>query len=1192
MKKRILSVLITLVMLVGLVTVMSISASAAGEHTHCVCGEAHASVGDHDAEVSTTFTAVTNQAELQNAGTNGGNVYLANDIELTADIIVAGNLNLCLNGYSITPAGSYTDGRAITVNSGATFVLTDCGDGSISGFMTSTHINGNGVYNEGTFTMYAGAIGENSSNGHGGGVYNCGTFTMYGGTICNNELTTGAWYGGGAGVYQRRGSFTMYGGTITGNKTVGAGGGVYYSGGTFTMYGGTISSNTAETGGGVYGNYFAMYGGSVINNTANADGGGIHNYNGTLELSGNVTITGNVGNEGQSDIFIGYTVITIKDDFTPTSAIGVRKNGVIGTIVRAADGETLDIENYKQYFVGEDGIPVYAEGNALELGYIVIEEPDDTNNHTVKTNSDANASYQWAKYGLIAYSVVYESSYGPMSLRSVTPMPGMEDALGIKAAEVSDRGYWDDNTWVYYANYDAENKYWIASNNVAYYGEERDCYREFDATYFVIVPEINGTLSVTLIDPLDDGEELVLYIMDGEGHSWLVEEVTPNADGSYSLTAGVAYRLLIKDSDDTNNGTYEYGFNDTFPKLTATFTAMGASKLLDGQNEATLDITGLGSGAYLCKTSWDIYDTPEDPEDDYYRVSAPVARYDVIFDYGTLGSETKTVFKDETVTPPAPVFGGKVLVGWYADSNFTTEFNFSDAIYANKTIYAKFADYEDDKAELNDAIDALKTAVDNVKTALNNKVSTDKLTEEIGKLNQAIADAKTYADTQDAALKTTLEAADATMNAAITVLQNRVTALETGLNTANGKINTNASDVVTLKNDVSTLKTWKDNAQSAIEALETLTGTQGTNISALQTDVADLQTAVNTANDKITAAENRIAVLEGKVSALETAKQELEAAVAALNAAIANKADTATLNQKVGELNAVITKAEATAKEYTDGVVKNLRAAIIAAKDEAVNAAKALVDAAKEELQAAIDNKADTTTVNTKIANLQNAITALQNAKDNYIAADTALKAELEKAIAKAKEEAIDAAKGYIPHIGTNGNWWIGDTDTGVDANGIKGDTGEQGPQGEKGDKGDTGAAGADGTDGADGVGIEKIEKTSSDGNVDTYTITLTDGTTYTFTVTNGTNGTDGKDGVDGKDGTNGTNGVDGEDGQTPYIGENGNWWIGDTDIGVKAAGDDGKDGAVIVATAVGGTALISNIALIAWTLIKKKRLF
>ena len=33
------------------------------------------------------------------------------------------------------------------------------------------------------------------------------------------------------------------------------------------------------------------------------------------------------------------------------------------------------------------------------------------------------------------------------------------------------------------------------------------------------------------------------------------------------------------------------------------------------------------------------------------------------------------------------------------------------------------------------------------------------------------------------------------------------------------------------------------------------------------------------------------------------------------------------------------------------------------------------------------------------------------------------------------------------------------------------------------------------------------------------------------------------------------------KDGQTPYIGENGNWFIGSTDTGVKAAGDDGANG-------------------------------
>ena len=38
---------------------------------------------------------------------------------------------------------------------------------------------------------------------------------------------------------------------------------------------------------------------------------------------------------------------------------------------------------------------------------------------------------------------------------------------------------------------------------------------------------------------------------------------------------------------------------------------------------------------------------------------------------------------------------------------------------------------------------------------------------------------------------------------------------------------------------------------------------------------------------------------------------------------------------------------------------------------------------------------------------------------------------------------------GVTPQIGDNGNWWIGNTDTGVPA------TGPQGPKGDKGDKGD-----------------------------------------------------------------------------------------------------------------------------------------
>ena len=66
------------------------------------------------------------------------------------------------------------------------------------------------------------------------------------------------------------------------------------------------------------------------------------------------------------------------------------------------------------------------------------------------------------------------------------------------------------------------------------------------------------------------------------------------------------------------------------------------------------------------------------------------------------------------------------------------------------------------------------------------------------------------------------------------------------------------------------------------------------------------------------------------------------------------------------------------------------------------------------------------------------------------------------------------------------GVWFVNGVSTGVSA------------LGQKGEKGDP------------GVGIVSIEKTSTSGNIDTYTITFTNQTTSTFTVTNGTNGKDG----------------------------------------------------------------------------------
>lgn len=127
-------------------------------------------------------------------------------------------------------------------------------------------------------------------------------------------------------------------------------------------------------------------------------------------------------------------------------------------------------------------------------------------------------------------------------------------------------------------------------------------------------------------------------------------------------------------------------------------------------------------------------------------------------------------------------------------------------------------------------------------------------------------------------------------------------------------------------------------------------------------------------------------------------------------------------------------------------------------------------------------------------------------------------------------------AAGITPHIGDNGNWWIGDTDTLKPARGeqgiqgvqglqglpgVKGDAGAKGEQGErglqglqgvagaKGEKGDPGVQGAPGKDGAQGLPGAKGDP--------------------------GAQGIQGLPGKDGAAGAKGADGLPGADGKSAY---------------------------------------------------------
>ena len=116
------------------------------------------------------------------------------------------------------------------------------------------------------------------------------------------------------------------------------------------------------------------------------------------------------------------------------------------------------------------------------------------------------------------------------------------------------------------------------------------------------------------------------------------------------------------------------------------------------------------------------------------------------------------------------------------------------------------------------------------------------------------------------------------------------------------------------------------------------------------------------------------------------------------------------------------------------------------------------------------------------------------------------------------------------------------------------------------------------------GAGILDITQTtasSEDDGFNIVTVRLTDGSSVEFKIKNGSKGSTGAkgdqgiqgpkgdtgpigpigpSGNDGVDGQPGTNGKDGVDGITPHIGDNGNWFIGDTDTGKPSRGEPGQD--------------------------------
>lgn len=399
MKKRILSIILSIVMLVGLLPTTAWASHTYGHEGHYDChGSCHVDRDPHKTVKVRDWTVwdgtdkddVTLGDQL-----TAGSYYLTGNVEVNS-VTIVGEVNLCLNGRTITTTNGY---GAFHVKSGATLNICDCST-SLPGKIENTNASTDypGIRNNGgTVNVYGGTV----SGAHTGIINknnNGGTVNVYGGTVSgtntgikneqNSNLniyngTAQATGSTGYGIYNQ-GTVSVSGGIVTGGSngihnyytgTINVSGtvqvsgttGIYNNGGTFNVSGGTVTA-IGNSGSGIYNSgtgTLTVSGGTVTAN--NGSSKGISN-SGTLNLQGAPSITG-----AAADIYLNSDkLITIGEGgltYTSDKAISVRMNtpGTFTSGWTTKMGENA--AKYDSYFISaNDGYIVQPDGNnELEL---------------------------------------------------------------------------------------------------------------------------------------------------------------------------------------------------------------------------------------------------------------------------------------------------------------------------------------------------------------------------------------------------------------------------------------------------------------------------------------------------------------------------------------------------------------------------------------------------------------------------------------------------------------------------------------------------------------------------------------------------------------------------------------------------------------------------------------------------------
>ena len=203
-----------------------------------------------------------------------------------------------------------------------------------------------------------------------------------------NTLTGYRYLSGGLYVY---GEFNMYGGRISGNDSYYAGG-IYVDRGKFKMYSGSIDDNVGNNAGGVFiaDGEIGLYGGKIINNKSESFCGGVLvSQNSTIEISGDVMITGNTNDGSDSNLYVyGYNKLKLAGPLTNSVPIGIYRSDP-GLFTKGST-EQLKASDYRKKFKSDrkDLVIKKLDNELRMLNGFSVSVPYDAVNINTTTNEE------------------------------------------------------------------------------------------------------------------------------------------------------------------------------------------------------------------------------------------------------------------------------------------------------------------------------------------------------------------------------------------------------------------------------------------------------------------------------------------------------------------------------------------------------------------------------------------------------------------------------------------------------------------------------------------------------------------------------------------------------------------------------------------------------------------------------------